>query len=108
MLNVHHLINSYRPHQTRHSLTQLMEQQIAQRTEEVEALEALVVCTNKLVESNAHLRDFKPGQDLQDRIESHALSSDQVNGAAASNLLDDAEQRARRTDAALFSLLGTI
>ncbi|VVT49761.1 uncharacterized protein SAPINGB_P002430 [Magnusiomyces paraingens] len=47
LINVHHLLNEYRPHQSRESLLELLEQQIAAKREEI----------GKLRESNDEIRD---------------------------------------------------
>ncbi|ORY77789.1 MED7 protein-domain-containing protein [Protomyces lactucae-debilis] len=49
LLNMHHLINGYRPHQARETLALMMEQQIQRRQEEIAHVEALNVKAKRLL-----------------------------------------------------------
>lgn len=55
MLNMHHLINEYRPHQSRESLIKIMEEQLARRTAETEEIEATNNTTRQMLDKYRNL-----------------------------------------------------
>ncbi|CCG81734.1 Mediator of RNA polymerase II transcription subunit 7 [Taphrina deformans PYCC 5710] len=99
MINMHHLINSYRPHQTRESLIVVMEQQIARRTRETEDIE--------LVTSTAREQIAKY-QTLESQIGYDAEMSTNTNGTLAEPHQSNSLARTVDQDLHLFDMLTTI
>lgn len=108
MLNIHHLINSHRPIQTRCSLIQLMEEQIAQRTQEVQDLEAVTAQIDALIQQYASISQLAKVSSL---VEPKAAGP-HVNGkqdiVMFSNEMPDEEAVAKQNDEHLFGLLTTL
>lgn len=64
MVNMHHLINSHRPHQTRESLISLMREQLSRRTAETARIEEATANAQSIVKRFKSLAE--PLQERED------------------------------------------
>lgn len=98
MLNMHHLINEYRPHQTRESLIHLMERQIVERTAEAEHCERVTEQAQELLTRYQGI--VMPTSVTQDITMSSDAASHVVNGQT--------EQDEGDADLKLFEILSSM
>lgn len=98
MLNMHHLINQHRPHQTRESLIVLMEEQLARRTKGTEEIEAATAATRHVLE---RYRDFSVPTPIK-------VEQTTANGTSADSDSVTILQEVAAEDLRLFDMLQAI
>lgn len=99
LINMHHLINSFRPHQTRESLIALMAQQYEQRLKETEDLELVTTKARETLDRFHNLADPV--------LESDPAGTE-TNGHAAVRELVTSHDEIRQRDLHLFEMLSAI
>ncbi|EMR08222.2 hypothetical protein PNEG_03391 [Pneumocystis murina B123] len=64
LLNMHHLINEYRPHQARHTLCRLVEKQVQEEKEQLLACEDVCNDIKDTIHAYKSILEFNPDQQL--------------------------------------------
>lgn len=95
MLNMHHLINEYRPHQSRESLIKIMEEQLARRTAETEEIEATNNTTRQMLDK---YRNLTSPQVEEVKTTSNGHTQDPV-------MIDTELEAAKNRDLYMFEIL---